>query len=359
MSGNKINNSFLEKIMAEEQIPGLALAVIKGGNTELFTAGLRDIEQAKPLNEETVFTVASLSKPVFSYAVIKLFEKGDLDIDIPLTKYLNELGIDDFKPLVQQNKNFNLITARNILSQTSGLPNWTSWITQNWEINKLKPERKITYSGPAYFILGEIISKLKGDDLNDIIRKEVFEPLQMNSSSFKWESEFLSNHAIPYSEGMTAYEVNYERKCDVSGSLHSTVSDYAKFVKNILKGYSKTDAAAKMFVPQNAFKSININIYSDAWTLGMPMIKNKYGVKYWHWGEDNGFQTYFEVYPKEQIGFVYLTNSDNGLYLANTLASKIYGRDIRQSSKASKKVFGWLSSIATPSGPIFDMIKYI
>jgi CubicO group peptidase (beta-lactamase class C family) len=102
------------KMMGETVIPGLSIAVIKDAHTVWRrTFGVKDNESRKPVENDTVFEAGSMSKPVFAYAVMKLCEKGVIDLDTPLTKYSSERFLEGDPRL-------DLLTARHLLSHTSG-----------------------------------------------------------------------------------------------------------------------------------------------------------------------------------------------------------------------------------------------
>ncbi|HWN93506.1 MAG TPA: serine hydrolase domain-containing protein, partial [Methylomirabilota bacterium] len=106
--------------MQESHVPGLSIAVIKDARIAWRGAfGVKDVESREPVDRDTMFEAASMSKPVFAYVVMKLCEKGVVNLDTPLTRYTPERFVPDDPRL-------DLITARHVLSHTSGLPNWRS-----------------------------------------------------------------------------------------------------------------------------------------------------------------------------------------------------------------------------------------
>jgi CubicO group peptidase (beta-lactamase class C family) len=79
----------IPELMKKAGVPGLAISIIRGGKTTwLHGFGMKEVRTHQPVTGETVFEAASLSKPVFTYAVLKLVEQGKLGLDVPLTTYL-------------------------------------------------------------------------------------------------------------------------------------------------------------------------------------------------------------------------------------------------------------------------------
>ena len=82
-------DNYLKNLMQEKEIPGMSVAIIKNGKLNyLKTFGVRANDSSVPVNDQTIFEAASLSKPVFAYAVMKWVEAGKFDLDKPLYEYL-------------------------------------------------------------------------------------------------------------------------------------------------------------------------------------------------------------------------------------------------------------------------------
>src|SRR5205823_3170598 len=120
--------SAIEELRLHGEVPGLSIAVIRDGkivwkhgfgqkNAHPSATGTRDGKTDGPVRDDTLFPAASLSKPVFAYLTLRLVDRGVLDLDKPLYEYLPNQRIE-------QDERYKQITARMILSHTSGLPNW-------------------------------------------------------------------------------------------------------------------------------------------------------------------------------------------------------------------------------------------
>ena len=131
--------SEVPELMQKGEVPGLQIAIIRHGRTTWTHGfGVRSVDSAKPVTNDTIFEAASLSKPVFAYAVLKLVDQGKLDLDTPLTKYLP--GTYD----VQNDVRINQVTARFVLSHRTGFRNW-----RNGQPLKIyfTPGDRFSYSG--------------------------------------------------------------------------------------------------------------------------------------------------------------------------------------------------------------------
>jgi CubicO group peptidase (beta-lactamase class C family) len=107
-------NTTVPHLLKEGDVPGLSIAIIKDGKIFLNQGfGVMSASSKEPVNDNTVFEAASLSKPVFAYAVLKLVDAGKLDLDKPLVQYLG-------KAYIENDDRQNLITARRVLTHTTG-----------------------------------------------------------------------------------------------------------------------------------------------------------------------------------------------------------------------------------------------
>jgi CubicO group peptidase (beta-lactamase class C family) len=126
--------------MKDARVPSLSLAVIHDSKI-VYSKGLgvRNIDTGEPVNEETIFEAGSLSKPVFAYAVLKLVGQGIINLDEPLHKYLPYKDIE-------QDSRYKLITARMVLSHTTGFVN-LRWINPEKKLDlKFAPGERFWYS---------------------------------------------------------------------------------------------------------------------------------------------------------------------------------------------------------------------
>src|SRR6185369_5046326 len=107
----------IPRLMREGDVPGLSVALIKDGSVSWHQSfGVRNADTRVPLDDATIFEAASLSKPVFAYAILKLVDQGKLDLDKPLIKYLPERAVPN-------DERSDLITARMVLDHTTGFQN--------------------------------------------------------------------------------------------------------------------------------------------------------------------------------------------------------------------------------------------
>ncbi len=184
--------------------PGAAIAIIERGQPTqgrgfgVQKASADSPNSQTPITPSTVFEAASLSKPLFACAVVKLFAQGLLDPDAPLSDLVREPLISDEPRLAQ-------ITARRVLSHTSGLPNWRwdkpadfwQW-TQPISL-QFSPGERWRYSGEGFVYLQRAVEQLTGQPLEDYMQQHWLQPLGMTQTSYIWQPTFET----AYAAGMT------------------------------------------------------------------------------------------------------------------------------------------------------------
>jgi CubicO group peptidase (beta-lactamase class C family) len=167
------------EIMRVNALPGMALAVIdEGAVASVHAHGLASVVTDAPVTDASMFEAASLSKPVFAYAVMKLAEQGRIDLDAPLA---DTLYPDDFPdhPFLHQ------VTARHALAHSSGLPNWRGPVGGDLT-PQFPPGTRWRYSGEAFFWLQRVVETRLGEGLDALMQRLVLRPAGMRNGTFGW-----------------------------------------------------------------------------------------------------------------------------------------------------------------------------
>jgi CubicO group peptidase (beta-lactamase class C family) len=304
------------KLLKDGDVPGLSLAIVRDGRVQQSRAyGVKDAATGAPVDADTVFEAASLSKPVFAYAVLKLVDAGRLDLDAPLSKYLPGDYVGDPRQ--------SAITARRVLSHTTGFPNWRP-PGEPLKIH-FAPGERFSYSGEGYVYLQKAVENLTGQTLNALMKRLVFEPLKMTSSSYLWEDGYEGRKAMGYDEVGTARRFRRPAEAFAAASLHTTAGDYARFLAAALDGTGlQARTAAEMIRPQIHVDEGCENCIAKkptgrlsrelAWGLGWGLQETEDGISIWHWGDNggSGFHCYVAGFPRQRLGVVVFSNGLGG-----------------------------------------------
>ena len=211
------------------------------------------------------------------------------------------------------------ITARMVLSHTSGLPNWRP---QGRPLDFASdPGESWRYSGEGFGLLQQAVEARVVDPLQDVATYFVFEPLGMKRTSFVWRETLAPNVALPHNEEGESRPYRRVRAGHPAFSLITTAPDYARFLSAILSGKGlREETREGMLTSQVA-----VNDDGVAWGLGWGLEENADGVSLWHWGHNDGYRAYTVAYPARDFALVYFTNSDNGMRLLGPLVEMATG----------------------------------
>ena len=321
----------IPELMTEADIPGLSIAVIRDSKI-IWTHGfgVTNSETKAPVNASSVFEAASLTKPVFAYAVLKLVDSGKLDLDTALVKYLP--GRYD----VGDDPRFDQITARHVLSHTTGFPNWRPRGAETLKMYFV-PGHHFSYSGEGFVYLSKVVEHITGESTDAFVKRTVFDPLEMKSSSMVWRNDYESLKAFNHNWVGGVSGRGKPEKPNAAASLHTTANDYANFVIAMLKGTGLKPATARlMLTPQSTVTvagAFNLNT-PDAklasnvpWGLGWGLENTKDGMAFWHWGDNGDTKAFVIASPQRKTGLVMFANSANGLSMINELIGIAMGND--------------------------------
>lgn len=314
-------------LMKQAKVPGLSIALIRDSKIAWSQGfGLRGVQASGPVTVSTIFEAASLGKPVFAYAVLKLVDQGKLNLDKPLMEYLPSYETRD--------PNLQKITARIVLSHRTGFPNWRRG---NPLTISFTPGERFSYSGEGFVYLQKVVERITGEPIQQFMQRVVFKPLEMPDSSYVWQARFEGRAALPHGP---AGEVTPKQKlgtANVAASLHTTVDDYARFVIAVMNGTGLSSGSAREMLSVQVKLDPDCVMCTDrkpaqlsenlAWGLGLGLQMTGDGKSFWHWGDNDNFKSYIVAFPQQGIGVVYFANGFNGLSLRDRLVQESIGGD--------------------------------
>ncbi|MEJ8836811.1 serine hydrolase domain-containing protein [Ramlibacter sp. AN1133] len=298
-------------------IPGLSLAALHHGELACVHAmGIRGSHDSAPVDAHTVFEAASLTKPVVSLIALQLVDEERLDLDAPL----HTIGGD----YVHGDARAQAITARHVLTHTSGLPNIVS------DETPLKtyfpPGARFNYGSSAFAWLQRAMEIRTGRALEDLACERVFTVFGMPDSSLRWEQRFETNHAQGHDLEGRPLAKRRPACAAASWSLLTTATDYARFVQAVLQGQGLSPAmhACWLTPAVQAREGVDEVLNADAalqedvaWGLG-------WGIEpaqdcFFHWGNIPGFRSFVMADRRTGDAVVWFANSDHGLRLAHRI----------------------------------------
>ena len=326
----------VEALMGRANVHGLALSVFNDGRSVYGRAfGVRRADTKEPLQMDTVFYGASLSKAVFAVLVMRLVDEGVLDLDKPLQSYLAE-PLASLKAPHPKAWHANLtdlagdplhgkITARMCLSHTTGFPNWR-WYEPDRKLRvKFEPGTRYSYSGEGMTFLQVVIERLTRKPLEELMQEKVFGPYGMRTSSYTWQPRFEAGFCHGHSEEGKVFDKDKDNAPRAPSTLETTPEDYVRFTESVLQGKGlKPGSWKEMFSPQIRLRSkrqfgplaeettTDNDDIALSYGLGWGLLQTPHGRGAFKEGHGDGFEHYSIVFPDRGLGVVILTNSANG-----------------------------------------------
>lgn len=316
-----------------KKLPAFSIAIVEGDDVVWSNGyGFQDPEKKIPATAQTIYRVGSISKLLTDISVMKLVETGELDLDAPVFFYLPNFNPD--------NTTGKPITLRMLMTHRSGLvrespvghyfdPNGPTLAETVASMNGTpiiyEPETRTKYSNAAIAVVGAVLeSQLKGRHA-DLVQREIFEPLEMNSSSFDLTPEIDRRLSTAY---MWTYD---DRRFEApkfllgtgpAGNLYSTVLDLCKFTSFIFNdGKTKNGQVIK---PETLKMMTSAQVGADGKPQG-------YGIGFrvsdldgnrmiGHGGAVYGFSTQLEALPERKLGVVAASALDGSNGVATRLS---------------------------------------
>ncbi|WP_460926113.1 serine hydrolase domain-containing protein [Spirosoma agri] len=314
----------ITQLMDSAHVPGLSIAIIQSGKV-VYTKGygLTKADSTQPVTPATVFEAASLTKPVFAYAVLQLVEEGKLDLDKPLYTYLPYSDVAD-------DERYQQLTARMVLSHRSGFPNWRN-DRQSPHLSLLfPPGKRFSYSGEGFVYLQKVVEKITNQPINELMEERVLKPLGMTKSGFVWKPSFAANVAQPHNESGETEPKYKPQQANMAYSMHTTASDYARFILAIVNNKGLKPATVdQMLSPQSQLPkrfADSTTLAPDLfWGLGFGLERTPKATYFWHWGDNGAFKCYVAANRSRKDAVIYFANGSNGLDFADEILTQTLG----------------------------------
>jgi CubicO group peptidase (beta-lactamase class C family) len=329
-------DEYLSSLAAQGAFQGSVLVGIDGKIAFEKGYGFANQEWSAHNSPTTKFRIASLTKQFTAACILLLEERGQLNISDPVSKYLSDLP-----------PTWQLITIHQLLTHTSGLPNYAGMPRVEDELNRtgatprqlidiaatqpleFKPGTHLQYTNTGYLLLGMVIEKASGLSYAAFLEKNIFTPLGMTSSGYDTAKTILSQRASGYMlhDGKITNADFIDMSIpNASGSIYSTVED--------LYHWNEALAQPGRLLAKHSLEQM-FTIYPETTAYGSQnygygvVITHKFGkLLYYHGGGVKGFESEIQRYPEENICIVVLENLDptKPWDVADYIAAALFGQ---------------------------------
>lgn len=308
------NDQAIEKWLQANQVPALGLGIIENGQLkQVKVFGEHRKGMAAPYN--TIFNVASLTKPVTALVALKLVSSGKWNLDEPLYKYWTD-------PDIAADPRSKKLSTRHILSHQTGFVNWR-WLDADKKLKfHFDPGTNYQYSGEGMEYLRKALEKKFHKSLQELADELIFQPLKLQDTRYVWDKNSDTTRlAIGYDKEGKAYETVKNKTPNGADDLMTTIEDYGKFLISVLHAEGLTpqvfDEMTRQQVASSNGKHFGLGF--EIYDLG----NGDYALS--HGGSDNGVQAIVFILPKTKQGLLIFTNADTGGSVYESLVKHYLG----------------------------------
>lgn len=310
------NDEAIEKWLKESKAPTVGIGVIENGKLKQIKV-FGEITKGVSAPYNTIFNVASLTKPATAMVALKLVSLGKWNLDEPICNYWTD-------PDIANDPRNKKLTTRHILSHQTGFPNWR-WMSADKKLSfQFDPGTKYQYSGEGFEYLRKALEKKFHKNLQQLASELIFQPLKMNETSYVWNKNTdESRYAIGYDKEGKPYETEKNSTPNAADNLLTTIEEYGKFLTGVMNGDLFPEKIFKeMITPQTASgKGKHFGLGFEIYDLG----NGEYALS--HGGSDSGVRAIVFILPKTKQGLLIFTNSDVGGNVYEALVKHYLGKN--------------------------------
>ncbi|HEY9086125.1 MAG TPA: serine hydrolase domain-containing protein [Candidatus Tyrphobacter sp.] len=306
-------DAIVETEIHARRTPGIAVGVVASGRL-VYARGFGEasLSRRTPVSPGTQFGIGQISEQFTAAAILLLEQDGKLKLDDPVTRFMPDLTVA------------RLVTIRELLDQTSGLPavsNWAHLVAAANAARPLAPPGTVYAENPLnYLVAGRIVERASGVPLSDFLQQHIFLPLVMDGSFFAGDTGISPTHAVGYTVGRSEFVRTQPWSATRLGGDAGVVSNIYDLAKWDIEFplLLRVDAVREMFTPglPGSFER-----HGMGWN-----IDQRGGRRFvWQNGEIPGYHAMNAVLPDDHIAVIVLTNADS-LHGSAVLPESVAGR---------------------------------
>ena len=319
------------EMMERYDIPGVQLTLFDHEDQVHKTFGYKDFNNMNLIDDQTVFRAQSLSKTVTAVLILKMVENNQIELDAQLKDLVSESFISKIPDI------FHDVTIHQILKHEAYMPlgdfnrmfdiNDQSMMSLEealiYDLNQKRPNGGYFYSNVGYNLLEYIINQVDEDGYEYLAETYVFEPLEMNHTSFSYDDIDLDDLAFGYDQYKN--RIDHYRYPELgSGGLLSTSSDYYKFLYGLIHGEIIDNEHVNLLLTFDPDISLgSYGLAFDGYGYGVFVESMGESVTFAHGGQGLGFMAFYHIDLKNQSGYVVMSNSQRTYPLISMLSTML------------------------------------
>lgn len=319
--------SFIAERLAKQDAPSVAVAVARKDRTILAEGfGLADVEAKRPATPDTIYRLASVSKPITATGLMILVDRGRIDLDAPANRYLEGSPLRAFAGKAEE------LTVRRIANHTSGLPVYHNFFYDHIKPTPIpetirrygfavaEPGTRWAYSNLGFGILGHIVERVAGTPWRDFNEHELFDPIGMSRTSDRIRPGHEADAAVPCTRdvaGRFLPVADYDFDHPGASAICSSANDLVRFARlhlndGILDGVRIISAESARAMR----KLTGVRSEGQGTGIGWGVGKDHGRACVSHTGGMPGVATALRIYPEDDLAIVVLTNGESSSLVA-------------------------------------------
>jgi CubicO group peptidase (beta-lactamase class C family) len=312
---SETHNNFeneIKQLLIQENVPVLGIGIVEGGKLKHINV-FGNLYKDQPAPYNSIFKVASLTKPITALVTLKLINAGKLGLDESLDKY----WID---PDLKNDKRIKKLTPRIILSHQTGFPNWR-YLTESKKLSfEFEPGTRFQYSGEGFEYLRKALEAKFNNSLEGMADELVFKPAKMKDTRFWWdksmdEERYVKNYD---SQGKLIDTFRYY-EANAAANLLTTVEDYGNFLAYILDGAGLSQLILDE-MQKDQVKLKDNDFFGLGWEKLTGFSNDEFALL--HTGKDPGVNTIAIIFPKSKNAWLIFINGDNDVKIVEKLLTE-------------------------------------
>jgi len=301
----------IPKWMAEYHVPCVGVGIIENGKIK-WAKNFGDLQAGHPAPKNTLFNIASQTKPVTAMLTLKLVEMGKWDLDEPLAHYWIDPDIAGDPYLMK-------LSTRFVLSHQTGFPNWRSDNGGAKLHFNFEPGTASGYSGEGFEYLRKALESKFHKSLAVLMDSLLFKPLGMKDTYY-WSKNLDTTRFAMWHDGQgKRYDTSIQTSVSAADDLITSIANYCNLgIYAMELANEGRPVYAEMVKPQRRTKPGNASGLGWGLVDGLP--DGEYALQ--HGGSDIGVRTMAVFLPKSRSGVVVMTNADNGGFICDRIIKR-------------------------------------
>ncbi|WP_246723038.1 class A beta-lactamase-related serine hydrolase [Aliikangiella sp. G2MR2-5] len=300
--------------LKKARVPALGLGVITQGKISK-TQVYGELKNGVPAPDNTLFKVASLTKPVVSFVVLRLISEGKLRLDEPLFPY----WVD---PDVKDDPRHRRLTINHVLTHQTGFKNWRWMNPDNKLAFHFEPGTQHQYSGEGFEYLRIALENKFNTSIESLAEEYLFTPAGMKDTHFWWNDKVeQSRYAVNHNENGEAYPVEKYYVANAAANLITTVEDYTRFLHYLMQQSESMRPVYEAMLTKHV-KIEDNDYFGLGWEILTDFPQEEFALI--HTGKDPGVNTLAIFFPKSKNAYLIFLNGDNAVPVFESTLRHLY-----------------------------------